>query len=102
MRSSRSVLARSWIIAGWIECLAIVAAAQGANATARQHAVWALASIGYPGAIAPLASGAELRLRKDAIEPMEVVRRSLMPDGLLNVLSREEVRDLPAFLQGLE
>ncbi len=47
------------------------------------------------------ASGAELRLRKDGIEQMEVSRRSLMPEGVANVLARDEIRDLLAYLQTL-
>ena len=47
------------------------------------------------------ASGAELRLRTDAIDEMEVSRRSLMPDGLLEIVTREELRDLLAYLQSL-
>jgi putative heme-binding domain-containing protein len=48
------------------------------------------------------ASGAKLRVRTDAIEEMEIRRRSLMPDGLLSELSHNEVRDLLAYLQGLK
>lgn len=47
------------------------------------------------------ASGAELRVRTDAIEQMAVSQRSLMPDGLLAVLDRAEIRDLLAYLQSL-
>ena len=46
-------------------------------------------------------SGAELRIRTDAIEEMAVSQRSLMPDGLLVVLTRAESRDLLAYLQDL-
>ena len=40
-------------------------------------------------------------LRKDGIEQMEVSRRSLMPEGVTNVLARDEIRDLLAYLQTL-
>lgn len=47
------------------------------------------------------ASGSELRLRTDGVEQMEVSRRSLMPEGVANVLARDEIRDLLAYLQTL-
>jgi putative heme-binding domain-containing protein len=46
------------------------------------------------------ASGAELRLRKDQIQEMQRLTTSLMPEGLERALTREELRDLLAFLQG--
>jgi putative heme-binding domain-containing protein len=48
------------------------------------------------------AAGAELRLRADQIDELHVSRRSLMPDGLLHVLSRDEIRDLLAYLSSLK
>lgn len=47
-------------------------------------------------------SGAELRLRTDEIDEMAISNGSLMPNGLLGVLTREDVRDLLAYLQGLK
>jgi putative membrane-bound dehydrogenase-like protein len=47
-------------------------------------------------------SGAELRLRKDQVEEMTRSATSLMPEGLDKAMSREELRDLLAFLQSLK
>jgi putative membrane-bound dehydrogenase-like protein len=47
-------------------------------------------------------SGAELRLRKDQVEEMTRSTTSLMPEGLDKAMSREEFRDLLAFLQSLK
>jgi putative membrane-bound dehydrogenase-like protein len=47
------------------------------------------------------ASGAETRLRPEQIHTMERQKLSLMPEGLLAALSREEIRDLLAYLQSL-
>jgi putative heme-binding domain-containing protein len=44
------------------------------------------------------ASGAETRVRRDEIEESEATATSLMPEGLVHALSREELRDLLAFL----
>jgi hypothetical protein len=43
-------------------------------------------------------SGAETRLRRGDIEEMRRSETSIMPEGLVNVLSREELRDLLAYL----
>ena len=48
------------------------------------------------------ASGAETRLRSDKIKRVESSEVSIMPDGLLNGLTREEIRDLLAYLQKLK
>lgn len=48
------------------------------------------------------ASGAETRLRQGEIKSTERATVSIMPDGLLNGLSREEIRDLLAYLQNLK
>lgn len=45
------------------------------------------------------ASGAELRLSKDSIEAMNRQATSLMPEGLPRAMTRDEFRDLLAFLQ---
>jgi putative heme-binding domain-containing protein len=47
-------------------------------------------------------SGAELRLRKAQVEEMTRSATSLMPEGLDKAMSREEFRDLLAFLQSLK
>jgi putative heme-binding domain-containing protein len=47
-------------------------------------------------------SGAELRLARDAVQSLSKSRLSMMPEGLLQLLSREEVADLLAFLQALK
>jgi putative heme-binding domain-containing protein len=48
------------------------------------------------------ASGAELQLRTTQIQEMRRATTSLMPEGMERVLSREQFRDLLAFLQGLK
>jgi putative heme-binding domain-containing protein len=48
------------------------------------------------------ASGAETRLRPSEIKSTERSAVSIMPEGLLNNLSREEIRDLLAYLQKLK
>jgi putative heme-binding domain-containing protein len=48
------------------------------------------------------ASGAETRLRSDQIKRVESSEVSIMPDGLLSGLTREEIRDLLAYLQKLK
>jgi putative heme-binding domain-containing protein len=48
------------------------------------------------------AAGAETRLRPDQIKSVERTDVSLMPAGLLAALSREEIRDLLAYLQNLK
>ncbi len=45
------------------------------------------------------ASGAEHRLLRQRIKAMERLNLSLMPEGLLSALSRDEIRDLFAYLQ---
>lgn len=47
------------------------------------------------------ASGAESRIRTDEIEEMAMTKRSLMPETTIQILAREEVRDLLAYLQSL-
>jgi putative membrane-bound dehydrogenase-like protein len=47
-------------------------------------------------------SGAELRLRKDQVEAMDRSATSLMPEGLDKSMTRDEFRDLLAFLQSLK
>ena len=47
-------------------------------------------------------SGNETRLRQGEIKSTERATVSIMPDGLLNSLSREEIRDLLAYLQKLK
>ena len=49
-----------------------------------------------------LASGAEMTLHANQIERIEPSKLSLMPEGLLNTLTREEVRDLFGYLQRLK
>lgn len=44
------------------------------------------------------AGGAETRVRRSEIEEMRRSESSIMPEGLANVLGREELRDLLAFL----
>ena len=41
------------------------------------------------------------RVRTDDIDEMAIGRRSIMPETTINTLTRVEVRDLLAFLQGL-
>jgi putative membrane-bound dehydrogenase-like protein len=48
------------------------------------------------------ASGAELHLRKDKVQELRRTGVSLMPEGLERALSRDDLRDLLAFLQGLK
>jgi putative heme-binding domain-containing protein len=48
------------------------------------------------------AAGAETRLRLDEIKHIKPTEISLMPAGLLDGLSREEIRDLLAYLQKLK
>ena len=48
------------------------------------------------------ASGAELQLRKDQIRELRRSAISIMPEGLERGLTREEFRDLLAFLQSLK
>ena len=48
------------------------------------------------------ATGAETRLAADQIEKVERRPISLMPEGLLAPLSRDEIRDLLAYLQNLK
>jgi putative heme-binding domain-containing protein len=47
-------------------------------------------------------SGAELRLRRDQVEEMSRSATSLMPEGLDKAMTRDEFRDLLAFLQSLK
>lgn len=47
-------------------------------------------------------SGAELRLRRDQVQEMSRSPTSLMPEGLDKQMTREEFRDLLAFLQSLK
>ena len=47
------------------------------------------------------ASGAETLLRNDQIQQMERRATSIMPEGLENAMTRDEFRDLLAFLQDL-
>jgi putative heme-binding domain-containing protein len=47
-------------------------------------------------------SGAEVRLRKDQIQEMRRLATSVMPENLQVALTRDELRDLLAFLQGLK
>jgi putative heme-binding domain-containing protein len=49
-----------------------------------------------------LASGTELVLHQDEIQNIQRSKVSLMPEGLLNTLNRDEIRDLLAFLQHLK
>ncbi|MSU61815.1 MAG: c-type cytochrome [Pedosphaera sp.] len=48
------------------------------------------------------ASGAETRLHADQIQNVERSKVSIMPEGLLGTLAREEIRDLLAYLQSLK
>ena len=48
-----------------------------------------------------LGSGTEVLLHQQEIDRIEHSKVSLMPEGLLNNLEREEVRDLLAFIQHL-
>jgi putative heme-binding domain-containing protein len=49
-----------------------------------------------------LASGTEMILHRGEIERIDRSKVSLMPEGMLNTLTQEEVRDLLAFLQHLK
>ena len=49
-----------------------------------------------------LASGTEVSLRPQQIERLDPSKLSLMPEGLLNNLTRDEVQDLLAYLQHLK
>jgi putative heme-binding domain-containing protein len=46
-------------------------------------------------------SGAEFRVRRDDIDELSRQTTSIMPEGLERLLTREELRDLVAFLQSL-
>jgi len=46
--------------------------------------------------------GAELRLRRDQVQEMTRAPNSVMPEGLERAITREEFRDLLAFLQSLK
>ncbi len=48
------------------------------------------------------ASGAEVRLLPDQLKSVERMTVSVMPEGLLGALSRDEIRDLFAYLQSLK
>ena len=48
------------------------------------------------------ASGAETRFDRSQTLSVERQKLSLMPEGLLSALSREEISDLLAYLQGLK
>jgi putative heme-binding domain-containing protein len=48
------------------------------------------------------AAGNEMRYRQETIESIGRSKVSLMPEGLLQQLTHEEIRDLLAFLQGLK
>jgi putative membrane-bound dehydrogenase-like protein len=48
------------------------------------------------------ASGAEIRLQPEQLKSVERAEVSIMPDGLLSGLTREEIRDLLAYLQKLK
>ncbi len=47
-------------------------------------------------------SGADLRFRKETIEDFARTNNSIMPEGLDRVVSKDELRDLLAFLQALK
>jgi putative heme-binding domain-containing protein len=47
------------------------------------------------------ASGAEVRIPRDEIESLTRQEKSLMPEGLTRAMSRDEFRDLLAYLQSL-
>src|SRR5262249_17390017 len=49
-----------------------------------------------------LASGAEMTLHPSQIERVDLSKLSVMPEGLLNTLTRDEVRDLLGYLQQLK
>lgn len=48
------------------------------------------------------ASGSQSRIRKDEIDEMAMSKRSIMPETTIKTLTREEVRDLLAFLQSFK
>jgi putative membrane-bound dehydrogenase-like protein len=48
------------------------------------------------------ASGSESRIRTDEIDEMAISKRSLMPETTIKLLTREEVRDLLAYLRSLK
>jgi putative membrane-bound dehydrogenase-like protein len=48
------------------------------------------------------ASGREVRLEPDQVQSAERGKVSLMPEGLLSAMTREEIRDLLAYLQSLK
>jgi putative heme-binding domain-containing protein len=48
------------------------------------------------------AAGNEMRYRQETIESVTRSKVSLMPEGLLQQLTREQIRDLLAFLQALK
>src|SRR5207249_2110804 len=48
------------------------------------------------------ASGAEMRLHPNQIQSIESMNISIMPEGLLSGLTREEIRDLLAYLQSTD
>jgi putative heme-binding domain-containing protein len=47
-------------------------------------------------------SGAEFRLRRDQVQELRRQETSLMPEGLERALTKEEFRDLLAFLLSLK
>jgi hypothetical protein len=49
-----------------------------------------------------VASEAEMTLHAHQIERVDRAKLSLMPEGLLNTLTRDEVRDLLGYLQQLK
>ena len=49
-----------------------------------------------------VASGAEMTLHPKQIERIDRSKLSLMPEGLMNTLTRDEVRDLLGYLQQLK
>jgi putative heme-binding domain-containing protein len=48
------------------------------------------------------ASGAETRIAKDDVESLDRQQKSLMPDGLPSTMTKEQFRDLLAYLQSLK
>jgi putative heme-binding domain-containing protein len=48
------------------------------------------------------ASGAEIRVLPEQLKSIEQLKLSIMPEGLLAALSRDEIRDLFAYLQSLK
>ena len=45
------------------------------------------------------ADGQHLMIRRDEIDEMAAIKRSLMPEGLLQVLDDQQIRDLFAYLR---